>query len=438
MSTTSSSSENTEAKKANKTAESMPAPPPPQKSGSGLASTLAFFAFILSVAAGGGIYWMWQQLQLEKTASSDSVASLQQQLESELQKTQANLKSELEQAKSEIVQEVTKTQEQIQQELKTKAEELKAIAQKVELTAEDKIAAAQANLTKAQAELAKAVHEIELAKKRQKSLETSIEGLYARLGNTSADWAIAEADYLLKVANHRLQLEQDVTTALEALELADKRLKSLDDPALNEVRNIIAQEIISLQTLPQPDREGINMQLAELQNKVDQLPLKGRTQPTHQDRTQVNEAPPKLEGWAAVPVAIVDTLKDMVVVNYNDKPVEPLLSTEQIDNLKENLKLKLEQARIVALRGDEKLYKENLELAKEWAQKYFNTEDVTTKKFLDTLAYLETKQVEMKVPDISGSLRSLRKVAKRMELNLPSLENNNAQNGAEANNVAMK
>jgi len=434
--------ENPEARKANKTTEIAPQSKvaEQQKSGSGLATTVAVLAFILSASASYGIYWNWQQMQEEKNASAATIASLQQQLKSELTKSQAALKSELSQSTESIKSEVSQTQQTIQSELASKTQALETLAQTIETTTTEKIAAAEANLTSAQAELGKANSGIKETQKRQESLEVSIDGLYNRMGNTSRDWVIAEADYLLKVANHRLQLEQDVTTSIQALTLADKRINSLDEPALNEVRNIIAQELVALETLAIPDQAGVAMQLTELQAQVDQLPLNARTLPA-QSETPEFEADDAMtvDKWEALPVAILDVLKGLVSVTHLDEPLGPTMSPEQIKNLHENLKLKLEQARMVLLRGDQALYDSNMQLAISWTEQFFNTEEVPTKKFVDTLNYLKAKPVTLKTPDISSSLRTLRKVAKRLEMNIPSLEKN-AQNELDKNSsdLAMK
>jgi len=430
--------ETTEAKKANKTTESVATPAPVQKSGSGAATGLAFLAFILSVGAGGGGYWLWNQMNLEKQQSASAIVQLQNQLQAEMAKSQQSIRNEVNEAQATIKSENNQTQQAISTELTTKSMAIESLAKQIESAAAAKISAAESNLTAAQAELGQANQSIKETQKRQESLETSLEAVYARIGNTSREWAIAEADYLLKIANHRLQLEQDVTTSIQALTLADKRINSISDPALNEVRNVIAQELISLQTLPIPDQAGVSMQLSELQDQVDQLPLAARTLPTHakeSDDFQADDAM-KVDSWAALPTAILDVLKGMVAVNYNDKPVEPLLSPEQVKNLHENLKLKLEQARIVLLRGDEKLYGANMDLAIDWTTKHFNSDEVSTKKFIDALNYLKTKQVVLKTPDISTSLRTLRKVAKRLEMNLPSM-NDNASNEVSEKNADL-
>jgi len=427
----------TEAKKANKTIDASPIPAPVmQKSGSGFATLLASAAFILSVGAGAGGYWTWQQIQIEKNESASTISSLQQQLESELKRSQEALRNEVSATQATIKTELTQTSAAIKSELYNKASEIEGVSKNMETATNIKIAGAEQRFLDAQAELGKANQNIKETQKRQQSLEVSIDGLYSRIGNTSRDWVIAEADYLLNVASHRLQLEQDVTTSIQALTLADNRINSLSDPALNEVRNVIAQELVTLQTLPIPDQAGVSMQLSSLQAKVDQLPLSARTQPVHQDQPAINaDDALKVDTWEALPIAIMEVLKGLVAVNYNDKPVEALLSPVQVQHLHENLKLKLEQARMVLLRGDQDLYKANMDLAINWTEKFFNTEEVSTKKFVDTLNYLKTKQVVLQVPDISSSLRTLRKVSKRLEIT--GLENkaSNAQAATTGNAV---
>ncbi|NIR97783.1 MAG: enzyme of heme biosynthesis, partial [Gammaproteobacteria bacterium] len=67
-------------------------------------------------------------------------------------------------------------------------------------------------------------------------MQNSLEALHTELGRGRREWAIAEIEYYLRIANQRLQLLRDVDTATTALKLADQRLRALGDPALYEVR----------------------------------------------------------------------------------------------------------------------------------------------------------------------------------------------------------
>ena len=64
------------------------------------------------------------------------------------------------------------------------------------------------------------LHEERLENTR-KDLESSIVVLQRQLGKTRGDWLLADAEYLLTVANQRLHLVGDVATTREALEAAE-------------------------------------------------------------------------------------------------------------------------------------------------------------------------------------------------------------------------
>ncbi|MCW9022665.1 MAG: hypothetical protein OQK42_06815, partial [Sedimenticola sp.] len=54
--------------------------------------------------------------------------------------------------------------------------------------------------------------------KQASEMKQSLESVYSKVGRSSNAWMAAEAEYLMRVANHRLRLEGDVRTAIAALE----------------------------------------------------------------------------------------------------------------------------------------------------------------------------------------------------------------------------
>ena len=73
-------------------------------------------------------------------------------------------------------------------------------------------------------------------------LSRMLEELRARTDAGERSWVVAEARYLMEIANRRLALERDDASALAALLAADARLQSLRDPALNGVRRVLGRE----------------------------------------------------------------------------------------------------------------------------------------------------------------------------------------------------
>lgn len=70
----------------------------------------------------------------------------------------------------------------------------------------------------------------------QENLRNNLTNLIRNKQHLRNDWLMAEAEYLVQLANHRLLLEKDVATAAVALKAADARLAEVADPALLHVR----------------------------------------------------------------------------------------------------------------------------------------------------------------------------------------------------------
>ncbi len=244
----------------------------------------------------------------------------------------------------------------------------------------------------------------------QQTLNTALMEMSTTLGRTTLAWRLAEIEYLLIVANTRLTLEHDRRTALTALQTADQKLRAIGDPAFVPVRQAIANEITALKAIVEPDITGLALTLASLVEKVDSLPLR--------DTPLVRTAGPTVTGgqkdyqsldWADVPSAIWKDIRGLVVVRRADKPIEPLRPPSEAWYLRQNLQLKLEQARLSLLRHDTALFHQLLDEAAHWLRANFDEESAAVKGMLESLQNLQQADLQPSLPDISDSLRVLRK-----------------------------
>lgn len=243
-------------------------------------------------------------------------------------------------------------------------------------------------------------------------LTHGVASLRTQVGRQHTGWVVGEAEYLMRLANNRLRLAGDLDTAKIALELADTRLKDLGDPAFLEVRGQIKSEIAALEAAPRPDIAGMALTLTSLAARVPTLPLA-----TAQRRDLEGAAPAaEVEGddWRAELARVWQDLKGLVVVRRNDRPVAAMLAPKESLFLRENLRLKLESARLALLLGDEALFRNSLATSRLWLEAYFDRDDPAVAGMasqIDTLAGVEIAPVP---PDISGSLRVLREVVVRI------------------------
>lgn len=218
------------------------------------------------------------------------------------------------------------------------------------------------------------------------------------------DWLHAEAAYLLRLANQRLQLERDVEGAAALLRTADERLEEADNPALVPVRREIAAELAALDSVPDVDRTGLYLALNAQQEQL-------ASQPLAQDIEQIaanssiEEAP--TGRWQNQLSRFGQELKDLVTVRQHDQALEALISPEQESYLRQSVRLVLEQAQLALLKEEQELYDASLDKVLTLIEGYYDTDDSGVQSVISRLEELKQRRIRPELPDISGSQQAL-------------------------------
>jgi uroporphyrin-3 C-methyltransferase len=214
----------------------------------------------------------------------------------------------------------------------------------------------------------------------------------------ASDWQLAEVQYLLRMANHRLLMERDVAGAVRLLRAADEVLRGLDDLSLHEVRARIASEVLALESLPALDAEGLFLQLEAIKDDLDRLPL----------RLPTLDA---VEPAAEAPEGLLDVLRaefgKLLRFRRFDGAVRPLLAPEEAVYLELNLRLMLERAQLAALRREQTIYDRSISRARDWIEAFLDLETPEVQRVLGGLRALDGLSLAAPLPDISGSLNAL-------------------------------
>ncbi|GED41267.1 hypothetical protein FBG13_14080 [Cobetia marina] len=244
----------------------------------------------------------------------------------------------------------------------------------------------------------------------EQALNKVLEELSKTQQTDARDWHYAEAEYLLRLANQRLQLERDVNGADALLENADARIAEADNPALLPVRKAIQSELASLDSVPRVDRSGIYLALLAEQEQLARLPLK-------QDVAEIaakveNDAPPT-GGWQQQLARFGNELKNLVTVRRHDEALEALITPEQESYLRQNVRLVLEQAQLALLKEEPKLYQAAIDKAITLVNGYYDTKTDGVQNAVAKLEDLKGKTIRPELPDISASLNTLRELIER-------------------------
>ena len=254
---------------------------------------------------------------------------------------------------------------------------------------------------------------IKQLERKQSEQSDALASLYRDKQGNNEDWALAEVEYLLIIAMHRLLLEEDVMTALAAMEAADLRLKGLGDPGLLPVRKQLATDMNQLRAVNQADIAGMAIYLADMIDLSADLPLKSEVitkanVTLSSDENQVDESVDVDPVWKKVPRQLWQEIKSLIVIKRTGEAKQVLLLPDEEYFLIQNLRLELESARLSVLRADSGNLNASIVLIQSWLRQYFDTNDSAVINVREVLDQMQAIELKPAMPDISSSVESLR------------------------------
>jgi len=339
-------------------------------------SKLAIFAMLIAVAAPSGHYY-WQQLQ-----SKQLIQTLTKKVSDEKSATLALFQNQMQQA-------LAKQQQGFDQ-------QLQQVITKIHNTSQAKIT--ELDTTVAQLE--------QSIKQRQPS-----------------DWLLHEAEYLIRIAARTLWLEHDTSAAMGLLKDADARLVELNDPAFLPVRETIQQDIKSLELMPKLDTDEVVLALMVMNKQVTQLSLAMEDLTKESDKKANVNLSDDISDWQTnLAKTWQKFLNDFIRVRQRAGTVEPLMSPDQQENLKQNLSLKIQLALWAASERKGDIYQKALADIQLWLNEFFDMENNINQHFAKSLMSLSEKQVTYDYPSELSSLTAIRATLRNQKINplLPS------------------
>ncbi|MFK8048669.1 MAG: uroporphyrinogen-III C-methyltransferase [Halioglobus sp.] len=228
----------------------------------------------------------------------------------------------------------------------------------------------------------------------------------ARFGATDRDdWLLAEAEYLLRLANQRLIMAGDVVAATALLKSADSIMLELDDSSLHAARAAVAADLAGLRAVPKVDLEGLYLRLGALIEQVEQL--KVFRMPEREASIETAEP----EDWRARLQRgyeqALGKLSDYIVIRRREVPYEALMDPQWEGMIRQNMRMLLEQAQVALLSGNQVLFRESLERAGHWVQQFFEVDQSGSEAVARALTDLRQQTIAIDIPDVSRSLREL-------------------------------
>ena len=218
--------------------------------------------------------------------------------------------------------------------------------------------------------------------------------------NQPSDWLLHEAEYLIRVASRSLWLEKDTTAAIGLLHDAERRIQELNDPQFLSLRQAIQQDIASLQLLPMLNTEEVMLKLMGLEHQIKSLPLATIGMPEKTAISTNSSISDNASDWRENLVKVWDKfVNDYITVRRRTGNVEPLMSPQFEQNLRENLSLKLQTAIWSARKSNNDIYTMSLNDIQTWLITYFNMSNAVNQNFNQSIELLKTATISFDYPN---------------------------------------
>ena len=336
-----------------------------KKAGNKTSLALSAIAIAIAIAAGIGLYGLNKQQATRQNATTSELASQV----AALQKAQENQKSELEGV------------------IKQQADQLNE------------------------------------AKHQQETLAKQLDELQQKVavisGSDAKTWLLAQADFLVKLAGRKLWSDQDVTTAAALLKSADASLADMNDPSLIGARRAITDDIATLSAVSQVDYDGMILKVNQLANQIDNLRLADNNDDDSPMDADSDELSSSISEWRVnLQKSWQNFMDSFITVRRRDETAVPLLAPNQDIYLRENIRSRLLAAAQAVPRHQEETWKQSLDNVSTWVRAYYDTDDATTKAFLDEVDKLSQQSITMTVPETLQSQALLEKLMQTRVRNL--------------------
>jgi uroporphyrin-III C-methyltransferase len=286
-----------------------------------------------------------------------------------------------------------------------------------DVSTEARLLARQAHDTAAEASARLALLEARVA---ETALQRSqVEELIQSLSHSRDENVLADVEAALRVAQQQSAITGSAEPLVAVLRQADERLARYNQPRLERVRRAVARDLDRVRAVSVADVPSLSIKLDEAVRLVDELPLLVNPERRPSAAAKAAAAAPAREGEAASSAGLPRWLgwadqawqrsvsevwaevRSLVRVTRIDQPEAMLVAPEQAYFLRENLKLRLLNARLALLSRQFDQAQGDLTQAQAALERYFDRSSRRVSAAIEMLRQVagQTRQVNLPRPD---------------------------------------
>ena len=260
---------------------------------------------------------------------------------------------------------------------------------------------------------------------------TQLEELMQSLSRSRDENLVVDIESALRLAQQQAQLTGSAEPLIAALRTAEQRLSRAAQPRLNPLQRSIAKDMERIRAASLTDVPVLLIKLDELSRLVDDLPIANAmvgnssaraaappdaaSSPAPRTGIEKDEIPMSpgfyklaLQAWSQrLLESVRDEARKLLRVSRIDQPEAALLAPEQSFFLRENLKLRLLNARLALLSRQSDTARSDLASASGWLIKYFDPASRKTQTATQLLQQVQGQLKASELPRLDETMAAL-------------------------------
>ncbi|MBT9476508.1 uroporphyrinogen-III C-methyltransferase [Polaromonas sp.] len=255
---------------------------------------------------------------------------------------------------------------------------------------------------------------------------TQLEELMQSLSRSRDENLVVDMESALRLAQQQAQLTGSAEPLIAALKSADQRLSRAAQPRLGPLQRAITRDLDRIKAATVTDVPLLMLKLDELVGLVDELPVANAMPASGTLRVATPPSSPAapasasgtswrdvfdqqaLQGWSQRMLGgLWDGARQLLRVSRIEQPEAALLAPEQSFFLRENLKLRLLNARLGLLSRQTASARADLLSASAWLGKYFDPASRKTQAARELLAQVQGQLKTSELPRLDDTLTAL-------------------------------
>ena len=250
---------------------------------------------------------------------------------------------------------------------------------------------------------------------------SQLEALMQSLSRSRDENLVVDIESALRLAQQQAQLTGSLEPLVATLKSAQQRIERAAQPRLAPLQRALARDLQRITSASVTDTAGLLARLDDLVRQVDDLPVQNavaqaaatrRLQARHATHDAAQAASGAAQAWWQTALqrsweVVRDEVRGLVRVSRIDQPEAILLAPDQAFFLRENLKLKLLNARLGVLARQFDSARADLAAASAAINKYFDPASRRTQSAATVLQQAQAHLKTAELPRLDETLSAL-------------------------------